>query len=70
MLHVVTHNYMYLHKIHVVSQELYTCKCRYAKKLLVITQKLHVLQKKMQLLNIISGITWNKIYITCKLHRY
>lgn len=70
MLHVVTHNYMYLHKIHVVSQELYTCICRFAKKVLVITQKLHVLQKKMQLLNIISGITWNKIYITCKLHRY
>lgn len=65
MLHVVTHNYMYLHKIHVVSQELYTCICRFANKVLVITQKLHVLQK-----NIISGITWNKIYITCKLHRY
>lgn len=45
MLHVVTHNYMYLHKIHVVSQELYTCICRFANKVLVITQKLHVLQK-------------------------
>lgn len=36
---------LHLHKIHVVSQELYTCICRFAKKVLVITQKLHVLQK-------------------------
>lgn len=42
---LLSHNYMYLHKVHVVSQELYTCLCRYAKKVHVITQKLHVLQK-------------------------